>query len=145
MGAKALYTDTRNKTVIQLVLTKNIEKLAGIFYDLDNYHKYKRSWRAVNLDEYVAKFDITSDTYNMTNNLRKISFYKDNREYAIVAAVGAPYFRVQQINSDGSGGRYVGLDLKDPSISGKEFEGAKRKAEWKRLTHFRMTYKEGTI
>lgn len=145
MGAKALYTDTRIKTVLQLVLTNNIEKLDGIFYDRGNYYKYKRSWRAVNLDEYVAQFDITSDTYNMTNNLRKISFYKDNRQYAIVAAVGAPYFRVQEIKPNGKGGRYVGLDLKDPSISGKKFEGAKHKAEWNRLTHFRMTYKKGTI
>ncbi len=76
--------------------------------------------------------------------MRKIVFQKDNKKYAIVAAIGGKYFRVQEIKPNGIGGRYVDLNLKDPSISG-EFQGKARKAEWLRLTHFRMTYKKGTV
>ena len=68
----------------------------------------------------------------------------DDKEYAIVVAIGGKYFRIQEIRPDGTGGRYVGLDLKDPSIPGT-FQGKARKAEWLRLTHFRMTYKKGTV
>lgn len=61
----------------------------------------------------------------------------------IVAAIGGKYFRVEELKPDGTHKRYVDLNLKDPSISGT-FQGAARRAEWNRLTHFRMTYKKGT-
>lgn len=144
MGAKAIYTDSRAKTIHQLIISRDIDKIKGVLHDRDEYRKYASSWKPVNLDEYVAKFDITSDTYNMANNQRKIMFYKDSKQYAIVAAIGGKYFRVQEIRTDGSGGRYVGLDLMDPSISGS-FQGKARKDEWLRLTHFRMSYKKGTV
>lgn len=144
MGAKAIYTDSRAKTIHQLIISKDIDKIKGVLHDRDEYRKFASSWQPVNLDEYVAKFDITSDTYNMANNQRKIMFYKDNKQYAIIAAIGGKYFRVQKIRSDGSGSRYVGLDLKDPSISGA-FQGKARKDEWLRRTHFRMSYKKGTV
>ena len=144
MGAKALYTDERRKVIHQLIISKDIEKIKGVLHDRDEYKKYANSWQAVNLDEYIAKFDISSDTYNMSNNMRKIMFTKDNRQFMIVAAIGGKYFRIQEIRSDGSGGRYVNLDLKDPSILGT-FQGRDRKNEWLRRTHFRMTYKKGTV
>ena len=54
------------------------------------------------------------------------------------------YFRVGEVRADGRIGRYLTLDLKDPSIPGT-FQGAARRAENFRLTHFRMTYKKGTV
>ena len=144
MGVKALYTDTRKKTIHELIISKDIKKIIGVLHDRDEYKKYAGTWRAVNLDEYAAKFDITGDTYNMINNRRKISFVKDNKEYQIVAAIGGKYFRVQEIRPDGSEGKYVDLNLKDPSIPGT-FQGKARRDEWRRLTHFRMTYKKGTV
>lgn len=144
MGAKALYTDTRRKTIHELIISKDIKKIRGVLRDREEYKNFSSGWKAVNLDEYVAKLDIKDDTFNMTNNRRKITFFKDNKEYAIVTAVGGKYFRVQEINPDGTGGKYVNLDFKDPSISGK-FQGKKRKSEWLRLTHFRMTFKKGTV
>ena len=144
MGAKAIYTDTRKKIIHQLILSKDIDKIKGVLKDRNEYKRFASGWQAVNLDEYVAKFNITSDTYNMEHNQRKISFFKDGREYAIVAAVGGKYFRVQEKRPDGSDGRYVNLNLKDPSIPGT-FQGQARKDEWLRLTHFRMTHKKGTV
>lgn len=144
MGAKALYTDSRRKTIHQLIISKDIQKIKGILHDRDEYRKYASSWKPVNLDEYVAKLDIKNDTYNMANNQRKISFFKDNREYAIVAAIGGKYFRIQEINADGTGGRYVDLNLKDPSITGS-YKGKARRDEWLRQTHYRMSYKKGTV
>ena len=79
----------------------------------------------------------------MSDNIRKIYFYKDSRQYAIVAAIGGKYFRDEELKPDGTHKRYVDLNLKDPSISGT-FQGAARRAECNRLTHFRMTYKKGT-
>ena len=144
MGAKALYTDTRRKTIHQLIIMRDIEKIKGILHDRDEYKRYAKDWRAVNLDEFVEKLDIKNESFNMVNNQRKISFIKDDKEYAIVAAIGGKYFRIQEIRPDGTGGRYVDLDLKDPSIPGT-FQGKTRKAEWLRLTHFRMTFKKGTV
>ena len=63
---------------------------------------------------------------------------------AIVTAIGGKYFRVGEVRPDGRIGRYLTLDLKDPSIPGT-FQGAARRAENFRLTHFRMTYKKGTV
>lgn len=80
----------------------------------------------------------------MTENKRKIMFSQDNKQFAIICAVGGKYFRIQEIKADGSGGKYVGLDLKDPHIPGT-FQGKARRDEWFRLTHFRMTYKKGTV
>lgn len=144
MGAKAIYTDTRRQIIHELIISKDIKKIKGVLHDRDEYKQYASSWQAVNLDEYVAKFNITSDTYNMSENKRKIMFSQDNKQYAIVCAVGGRYFRIQEIKPDGSGGRYVGLDLKDPRILGT-FQGKARRDEWLRLTHFRMTYKKGTV
>ncbi len=144
MGAKAIYTDTRRQIIHELIISKDIKKIKGILHDRDEYKQYASSWKAVNLDEYVSKFNITSDTYNMNENKRKIMFFQDNKQYAIICAVGGKYFRVQEIKPDGSGGKYVGLDLKDPHIPGT-FQGKARRDEWLRLTHFRMTYKKGTV
>ena len=128
----------------QLIIMRDIEKIKGILHDRDEYKRYAKDWRAVNLDEFVEKLDIKNESFNMVNNQRKISFIKDDKEYAIVAAIGGKYFRIQEIRPDGTGGRYVDLDLKDPSIPGT-FQGKVRKAEWLRLTHFRMTFKKGTV
>ena len=145
MGAKAIYTDERRKAIHQLIISRDIETIKGVLHDRNEYKQYASGWRAVNLDEYVAQFGITDIKTSMSNNLRKISFYKDNKEYAIVTAVGGKYFRVGEVNSsDGSIRRYLTLDLKDPSIPGS-FQRRDRKNEFLRLTHFRMTYKKGTV
>lgn len=144
MGAKSLYTDERKKIIHQLIISQNIEIIKGVLHDRDEYKKYASEWQAVNLDEYIAKFNITNDSFDMTHNQRKIMFIKDNKRFMIVAAIGGKYFRIQEIRPDGSGGRYVDLDLKDPSIPGS-FQGKERKNEWLRRTHFRMTYKKGTV
>ena len=144
MGVKAMYLDDKNKIIHQLIISKDIDTIKGVLYGRDNYREFAHGWRAVNLDEYVAQFGITSDTFNMTNNLRKITFTKDGKNYAIVAAVGGKYFRVGEMREDGSIRRYLGLDLKDPSIPGT-FQRRARKEEFFRLTHFRMTYKKGTV
>ena len=144
MGAKSLYTDERHKAIHQLIISRDIDKIKGVLHDREEYKKYASGWKPVNLDEYVAKFNIHSETYNMENNLRKINFFSDGREYAIVAAIGGKYFRVGEIRADGRIGRYLTLDLKDPSIPGT-FQGKTRRAEFFRLTHFRMSYKKGTV
>ena len=145
MGAKAIYTDERRKAIHQLIISRDIETIKGVLHDRNEYKQYASGWRAVNLDEYVAQFGITDIKTSMSNNLRKISFSKDNKEYAIVTAVGGKYFRVGEVNSsDGSIRRYLTLDLKDPSITGS-FQRRDRKNEFLRLTHFRMTYKKGTV
>ena len=144
MGAKSLYLDERRKAIHQLIISKDIEKIKGVLHDRDEYKKYAHGWQAVNLDEYVEKFNIQNDSYNMENNLRKINFYNDGKEYAIIAAIGGKYFRVGEVRKDGRIGRYLTLDLKDPSIPGT-FQGRERRAEFFRLTHFRMTYKKGTV
>lgn len=144
MGAKSLYLDERHKAIHQLIISRDIQRIRGVLRDREEYKKYASGWRAVNLDEYVGKFGIHSETYNMENNLRKINFYSDGKEYAIVAAIGGKYFRVGEVRADGRIGRYLTLDLKDPSIPGS-FQGAARRAEHFRLTHFRMSYKKGTV
>lgn len=40
--------------------------------DRDECKKYAKDWTPVNLDDYIAKFDIKSDDYNMQINLRKM-------------------------------------------------------------------------
>ena len=144
MGAKAIYTDERRRTIHQLIISKDIEKIKGVLHDRDEYRQFSSGWRAVNLDEYVAQFGVTDISNNYENNLRKITFFKDGRQYAIVTAIGGKYFRVGEVRPDGRIGRYLTLDLRDPSISGS-FQGAERRAENFRLTHFRMTYKKGTV
>jgi hypothetical protein len=144
MGAKAIYNDQRRSTIHQLIVARDIDKIRGILHDRDEYKAFSGGWRAVNLDEYVEQFGITNVSTSMDNNLRKISFFKDGREYAIVAAIGGKYFRVGQVRADGRIGRYLTLDLKDPSIPGS-FQGKARRAEFFRLTHFRMTYRKGTV
>ena len=144
MGAKAIYTDERRKTIHQLIITKDIEKIRGVLHDRDEYHQFSGGWKAVNLDEYVSQFGISNVSNSFNNNMRKITFFKDGRQYAIVAAIGGKYFRVGEVRPDGRIGRYLTLDLKEPSIPGT-FQGAARRAENFRLTHFRMTYKKGTV
>lgn len=144
MGAKALYNDQRKLAIHQAIILQDVTLAKGIIHDRNEYRQYAKDWTPVNLDEYIAKFDIKADDYNIQSNIRKISFYSDNKEYAIVAAVGGKYFRIQEIKPDGTGGIYVGLNLKEPSISGK-FQGKERRAERHRLTHFRMSYRKGTV
>ena len=145
MGAKAIYTDERRKAIHQLIISKDIQTIKGVLHDRDEYKQYASGWRAVNLDEYVAQFGITDIQASKNNNMRKITFFKDNKEYAIVTAVGGKYFRVGEVDTrDGSIRRYLTLDLKDPSIPGS-FQRRARKNEFLRLTHFRMTYKKGTV
>ncbi len=144
MGAKAIYTDERRKTIHQLIITKDIEKIRGVLHDRNEYRQFSSGWKAVNLDEYVSKFGISNISNSFNNNMRKITFFKDGRQYAIVTAIGGKYFRVGEVRPDGRIGRYLTLDLKDPSIPGT-FQGAARRAENFRLTHFRMTYKKGTV
>lgn len=143
MGAKALYTDTRKKTIHQLIISKDIDKIKGVLRDRDEYKKYSRNWMPVNLDEFISKFQIKDDIYNMQNNMRKISFFDDGKTYEIVSAIGGKYFRIQEISVNGSR-RYVDINLKEPKISG-DFRGAARRAERNRLTHFRMSYRKGTV
>ncbi len=144
MGAKAIYTDERRRTIHQLIISKDIQTIKGVLHDRDEYRQYANGWRAVNLDEYVDQFGISNVSNSFNNNMRKITFFKDGRQYAIVTAIGGKYFRVGEVRSDGRIRRYLTLDLKDPSISGA-FQGAARRAENFRLTHFRMTYKKGTV
>lgn len=144
MGAKSLYKDTRKKIIHQLIISKDIKAIKGVLKDKDSYKKFASKWQAVNLDEYVAKFNITDDKYNMAHNLRKISFFNDGRNYEIVAAIGAKYFRVREVLGPDKYGPCLTLDLKEPSIPGT-FQGKERSAERQRLTHFRMSYKKGTV
>lgn len=143
MGAKALYTDTRKKTIHELILSKDIDKIRGVLHDRDEYRQYSKDWTPINLDEFISKFQIKNDSYNMQNNMRKISFFDDGKTYEIVNAIGGKYFRIQEIGANGFR-RYVDINLKEPQISG-EFQGAARKAERNRLTHFRMSYRKGTV
>lgn len=143
MGAKALYIDTRRKIIHQLIMLKDIDKIRGILHDRDEYKKYSREWKPINLDEFVAKLNITDDKYNIQSNMRKISFVNDGKTYEIVCAIGGKYFRIQEIGIDGSR-KYVNENLKEPSILGT-FQGAARRAERNRLTHFRMSYRKGTV
>ena len=134
MGAKAIYTDLRNKLINSIVLANDVEALAGLLRDREEFYKFVSGWKRVNLDEYIEKFvgehSITSDNFNATHNLRKISFWDDGK----------------YTDSKGNyhGKEYVNLDLKSPSIPGT-FQGKARKAELNRLTHFAMTYKKGTV
>ena len=153
MGAKAIYTDLRNKLINSIVIADDVEALAGLLRDREEFYKFVSGWKRVNLDEYIEKFvgehSITSDNFNATHNLRKISFWDDGKEYEIVCAMGGKYFRIQRqpyTDSKGNyhGKEYVNLDLKSPSIPGT-FQGKARKAELNRLTHFAMTYKKGTV
>jgi hypothetical protein len=144
MGAKAIYTDERRKTIHQLIITKDIEKIRGVLHDRDEYRQFSSGWKAVNLDEYVSKFGISNISNSFNNNMRKITFFKDGKQYAIITAIGGKYFRVGEVRADGRIGRYLTLDLKDPSIPGT-FQGAARRAENFRLTHFRITHKKGTV
>lgn len=144
MGAKAIYTDERRKAIHQLIISRDIKAIRGVLHDRDEYREYASSWKAVNLDEYVAQFGIKDVTASWDNNLRKITFFKDGKTYAIAAAVGGKYFRVGELRSNDKIGRYLTLDLKDPSISGA-FQGRARKDEFLRLTHFRMTFMKGTV
>lgn len=144
MGAKAIYTNLRSKVIHALVLSKDMRIIKGVIHDKREYEKYAHLWQAVNLDEYASKFAITSETYNMQYNMRKISFFDNDKAYEIVCAVGVKYFRIREVLPNGRPGSYVGIDLKEPSISGA-FQDTSRRAERHRLTHFRMSYKKGTV
>lgn len=122
--------------------------LAKLDKDKEAFFKYSANWDKVNLDEFIETLTVTDDEYNIAFNKRKISFFDDGKEYEIVCAVGASYFRILRkgyIDQYGNkhGDVYVGKDLKEPKISA-EFKGKTAKEERNRLTHFRMTYKKGT-
>lgn len=147
MGAKALYTDTSEKIIAQLILANDIDALIHLQKDRDEYVKYSAGWDAVNFDEYISQFRITDETFNMEHNNRKISFWDNGKEYEIVCSVSARYFRVRRKEYYDSTGRkhgavYVGLNLKEPNIS-KDLTGPDARSERNRLTHFKMTYKKG--
>lgn len=149
MGAKSLYLDTRNKIITALTLTNDIDAINALLKDRDAFNKFSQNWQRVNLDEFIDQFSIVDDKYNMTHNLRKISFWDDGKEYEIVCAMGAKYFRIlRQEYIDGNGvkhgAEYVGFDLKTPKVSGS-LRGKAAKDERNRLTHFRMTYRKGTV
>lgn len=149
MGAKALYLDTREKIITALVLANDIEAIDKLFKDREVFGKFSPNWPKANLDEFMDQFSITNEKFNMTHNVRKISFWNDGKEYEVVCAVGAKYFRVlrkEYVDNNGvkHGSEYVGLDLKTPKVSGG-LRGPAAKAERNRLTHFKMTYRKGTI
>ena len=77
MGAKAIYTDKRKEVIHALILSRDIKKIRGVLGDRDRYREFGRGWQAVNLDEYIARFNITGATYNMYSNQRKIYFFED--------------------------------------------------------------------
>ena len=152
MSAKSLYTDISTKIITELILANDVDKLWDIQKDRNEYAKFSKDWQEVNLDDFIAQFDIKDDKYNYTGlkengepNYRKISFFDDGKEYEIVCSVGARYFRIQRQEYVDSKGRkvgktYVGLDLKEPTIP-KGLTGLTAKHERDRLTHFRMKYK----
>lgn len=149
MSAKTLYKVKRWEIVYEIITSKNTEAASKLLHDRENYRKYSSGWQQVNLDEFMAKFDIIDEGYNTEYNKRKFSFWVDGKEFEIVYAVAVPYFRIRRKTYTDRRGivhdkDYVGLDLKDPSIP-KTFQGKARKAEQLRLTHFKMTYKKGTI
>ena len=149
MGAKSIYTDMRNRLINDIVISNNVDAIEALLRDREEFYKFVGGWQKVNLDEFVEKFTITDQKYNVTHNLRKISFWDDGKEYEIVCAMGGKYFRILRQPYTDSKGRfhgkeYVGLNLKSPSIPGT-FQSKERKAEQQRLTHFAMTYKKGTV
>ena len=153
MGAKAIYTDLRNKLINSIVIANDLEALAGLLRDREEFYKFVSGWKRVNLDEYIEKFvgehSITSDNFNATHNLRKISFWDDGKEYEIVCAMGGKYFRIMRKayydkNGNKHGEEYVDLDLKTPRVPGS-LRGKAAINERNRLTHFAMTYKKGTV
>lgn len=153
MGAKSIYTDRRKKLLNEIVLNNDPNELKGILKDYTNFHKYVKNWQRVNFDEFIEKFSekkaITSDTYNMTDNRRKIKFFDDGFEYEISCAIGGQYFRIQRqayIDSKGvkHGAEYVGIDLKPPKVPGGLRKQAAKEL-FNQLTHFAMTYKKGTV
>ncbi len=149
MGAKSVYTDMRNRLINDIVIANDTAAIEALLRDREEFYKYVSGWQRVNLDEFVEKLTITDENYNMTHNLRKISFWDDGKEYEIVCAMGGKYFRIiRKAYYDAKGNKhgeeYVGLNLKSPSIPGA-FQRDARKAEWNRLTHFAMTYKKGTV
>lgn len=145
MGAKALYTDLSNKIKQQLHLAKDLDAIENLEKDRAEYLKYSADWERINLDDYISQFSVSTDDYNVQANKRKISFFDDGKEYEIVCAIGASYFRVVRkayVDTNGvlHGNVYVTADLKEPRIP-KGLKGVAAKNERNRLTHFRMTYK----
>lgn len=149
MSAKTLYR-VRSSELELLIKASDDQKLKdGLDKDKASYDEFSDSWQKVNFDEYLAKLGITDDNWIVTDNKRKIYFEKEGFEFEIVCAISAPYFRIQKnpyIDSKGRkhGKEYVGLDLKYPSISGN-LSRTEHRSEMLRLTHFRMTYKKGTV
>ena len=153
MGAKAIYTDLRSRLINDMVIANDVEAIAALLRDRSEFYKFAGGWQRVNLDEYVEKvigeYNIASENYNVTHNLRKISFWDDGKKYEIVCAMGGKYFRIQRQSYTDSkgiyhGAEYVGLDLETPRVPGS-LRGREAKAEFNRLTHFAMTYKKGTV
>ncbi|MBQ7501187.1 hypothetical protein IJT93_00530 [bacterium] len=146
MGAKALYIDECAKIIARLKAEKDDEALDKIERDRNEYIHYSHQWPRADLDEFIASLNITDDKYNMEHNKRKISFWDDGKEYEIVCAIGARYFRVRTkdyIDEKGvkHGGVYVNLDLKEPKLT-KGLEGKAAKADRNMRTHFKMIYRK---
>lgn len=145
MGAKALYIDTCAKIIARLEAEKDDEALDKIQRDQNEYYQYSHLWPKADLDEYIESLHITDDKYNMEHNKRKVSFWDDGKEYEIVCAVGARYFRVrtkEYYDEAGvkHGGVYVTLDRKEPKLT----KGLKKaaKADRNTRTHFKMIYRK---
>ncbi len=147
MGAKALYVDTALKIIAALKTANNLKLLAGIEHDKESYKNYSKDWPSANLDEFLAKHGIAEKYMTVNQDKRKIIFSKTGFDYEIVCAVGARYFRIQKKGYTDENGKwhgpvYVDINLKEPKLP-KGVVGSQAKAERKRLTHYRMTYKKG--
>lgn len=149
MSAKTLYKVKSLELVLQIMASSNKKDKKDLKTDENSYKKFSAGWRKINLDEFIAKFNISDDYYNMSYSMRKISFWDDDKKFEIVCAASAPYFRIQRQEYIDSSGKlvdkaYVGLDLKEPYIPGN-IRGNARRSEILRLTHFAMTCGKGTI
>ena len=74
MSAKTLYKVKRWEIVYEIITSKNTEAAKELLADHRSYKKYSNSWQQVNLDEFMAKFDIIDEGYNTEYNKRKFSF-----------------------------------------------------------------------
>lgn len=144
MGIKSLYTDVKDKVIKQHILARNLSAIHKLRIDRKAYKKFSSKWQKVNLDSFISKFGSKKDIFNMETGSRKISFFSQGKEYEIVCAIGASYFRIKSkeyfdANGTKHGGSYVGIDLKEPNTG--KLKGSEARSERNRLTHFRMTYK----
>ena len=145
MSVKAIYTDMVKKVIQQLRIAKDIEAIHKLKVDRKSYKAHSEGWLKVNLDSFLIKLKVTEDKIDIVNNKRKITIIDKGREYNVICAIGASYFRIQtkefyDPNGKKHGGVYVGIDLKEPKTG--HLKGKESKAERNRLTHFKMTYQK---